>query len=84
MTASSWAMIHLLRTGMFRRLKGLQSPYLEKEGTMELIAKRFTELSFVGRDVSNFAINLFKAGTGSGSGDFLSQEVCFFFFFFFF
>ena len=30
---------------------------------------------FVGRDISNFAINLFKAGTGSGTGDSISEEV---------
>ena len=30
---------------------------------------------FVGRDISNFAINLFKAGTGTGEGKEITAEV---------
>jgi hypothetical protein len=40
------------------------------------IAERLEKLEFVGRDISNFAINLFKAGTGTGEGKELTEEVC--------
>ena len=43
---------------------------------MRKVAQVFAEHGFVGRDISNFAINLFKAGTGSDAEE-ITEEVRF-------
>tara|TARA_R110002050_G_scaffold91321_1_gene191815 strand:+ start:617 stop:1990 length:1374 start_codon:yes stop_codon:yes gene_type:complete len=63
------------KLGTFKRAQGLHSDWLKDEENLKALSKRLAHEGFVGRDVSNLAINLFKAGTGTGEGNELSEEV---------